>query len=196
MAVEPTEIISGDFLNWVRSYETVSYEDKEGDTVQCKSTNHTLTYYFVNPDKQFELIATSTNDDYEILANSTVTEKWPAGEYTWAAFITHSTGGVTRRWKVDNGTLNIKENLAVISVYDGRSHIKKVLDALETAIEGRADKSTLDWISYAIAGRSRSIDPRELRIWYGQYRALYDQELAEKRIANNEETQQRILFRL
>ena len=64
---------------------------------------------------------------------------------------------------------------------------------MEAAIEGRADKKTLDWVSYTIAGRARAIDPKELRTWYAMYKSLYRREEALEKIEKGEETEQRIL---
>ena len=196
--IEPTTLVSGNFINWVRPYDSVFYVDKDGETQYLSSTDSTLTYILRNKDNRIEVTASSTDKDFEVLVNSTASEKWQPGLYYWAAVVTHTTLAVQRQWEIDRGSLVIKENFANAGVveYDGRSHAKKVLDALEAAIEGRADKQTLDWISYSIAGRSRSIDSRELRVWYAQYKAMYQKEVDEERIAQGLPTTNRILIQL
>ncbi len=188
MSIEPSKIIIGDTINWVREYGTVNYIDKDGDTIECPSSSWTLTYNFANPDNSFLITAVATGSDFEALAESTTTQKWIAGTYDWAAYVTHSTGAITKRYEVDRGVVDLVANMAVaVAGYDGRSHVKKVLDGLEAIIEGRAEKATMDWISYSIAGRARSIDPRELRSWYAQYKWLYKKELAENKISKGED---------
>lgn len=177
----PSTMVAGDFLNFVIEYENVAYVDKNGVTQYLSSTDSTLTYIFRNKDNRPEIKCLSTGSDYEFLANSTTTENWQPGLYYWAAVVTHATGATSLQWEIQRGTINVLDNFAKSAVidWDGRSHVKKVLDGIESAIEGRADKATLDWISYSIAGRSRAIDPRELRTWYAQYKYLYQLELAE-----------------
>lgn len=178
---EPSTITAGDYLEWVRPYNTLFFTDKDGETQYLKASTCTLTYHLINKDAHIEIVASATSEDYLATQASTTTEKWAPGLYYWSAIVSHSTGGVTRQWTLDKGQINILPNFNKSGVieYDGRSHVKKVLDALEVAIEGRANKATLDWISYSIAGRSRAIDPRELRIWLAQYRWLYRKELGQ-----------------
>ena len=58
---------------------------------------------------------------------------------------------------VDEGQLEVLPDLAAVSgPHDGRSHAKRVLDALEAVIEGRA---TVDQSSYKINNRELSRTP-------------------------------------
>lgn len=195
MATEPSRIIIGDTLNWVRDYNTLIYKDKDGNSVSCPASTYTLTYYFAGPEDAFSLTGSATNDNFEISAAATLTEKWNAGTYNWIARVSHSTAGITKKYQVDEGIVELIEDPAkLVQGFDGRSHVKKVLDGLEMAIEGRAGKATLDWISYSISGRARAIDPKELRNWYSQYKWLYAKEKAELKIGNEEESGERILI--
>lgn len=196
MAIEPSKIIIGDTLNWVREHNSVSYINKDGETVECPSSSWTLTYEIRGPQGQITLTAVATSNDFEILAESTQTQKWVEGTYNWAAYASHTTGAVVKRYQIDSGTMDFEPNLVNVGIdYDGRSHIKRVLDGLEAIIEGRAEKATMDWVSYSIAGCARSIDPRELRIWYSQYKWLYKKEQVQNLIDNEEDTP-RILVEL
>ncbi len=180
MATEPTKLVIGDTVNWVRDYQTVNYLDKNQESITCPASSYTLSYDFRGPEGQISLIAVATGDNFEILAESTTTQKWVEGTYNWAAYVTYSTGGVTKRYEVDRGVIDLVANLAVaVQGYDGRSHIKRVLDGMEAIIEGRADKATIDMVSMAIAGRSISKDPHEFRLYYAQYKWMYKKEQAE-----------------
>ena len=67
------------------------------------------------------------------------------------------------------------------SGYDNRSHVKKVLDALEATLENKASQ---DQLSYSIAGRSLSrLSPTELIQWRDRYREEYNREVQAERIA-------------
>src|SRR3990167_10017627 len=96
-----------------------------------------------------------------------MTNKTP-GKWVWSAFVSKS----GERYPIDNGTLNITRDLASVSTtYDGRSHVKKVLDAIEATIEGTATK---EQTSMSIAGRTitrRTV--QELLVLKDRYKAEY-----------------------
>lgn len=75
---------------------------------------------------------------------------------------------------IAEGQTIVKANLALLEKYDGRSHVKQVLDALENMILGKASR---DQSSYSIAGRSLSrLSPSELLRWRDLYKAEYTRE--------------------
>jgi hypothetical protein len=98
------------------------------------------------------LTASASGDDYRAQEPPAVTETWAAGEYTWSAWV-EKTG---ERYSVDSGIVTLKADPGVVAAYDGRSHARKVLDAIEAILEGRA---TLDQEEYAINGRSLKRTP-------------------------------------
>ena len=90
------------------------------------------------------------------------------GIYQWSAFITKTSD--SNRIQVGNGTWEVVENKAV-STADPEPYEKKVLDAIQAVIQGRASQ---DQMSYAIAGRSLSrMDPDDLHTWEAVYRSKW-----------------------
>ena len=82
---------------------------------------------------------------------------------------------------VDSGTFKVVKNLAA-DTSDPRTHARKVLDALEALIEGKASK---DQQSYSIAGRSISrLSPGELLEWRDRYRVEVAAEARAEKIKN------------
>ena len=70
--------------------------------------------------------------------------------------------------------------------YDTRSHVKKVLDALEAMIENKASK---DQSYYMIEGRALThIPPEDLLHWLGVYQQKYAEELNAEKRANGKKT--------
>lgn len=71
---------------------------------------------------------------------SEVSGNYTAGTYRWQA---HVSAG-SERYKVGEGSIEISKDFASYPHgFDVRSHVKKVLDALEAAIEGRASKTQI-----------------------------------------------------
>jgi len=176
---EPAEIIAGDTLKWKR-------EDLSAD---YPASSWTLTYELRGP-QQITITATADGDDFSVSVGTSTTAGWTAGDYWWAAYVSDGTD----RYRVDGGTLTIKPDLATTgAVYDGRSHAKKVLDAIEAVIEGRASK---DQMSYTIAGRSLARTPiADLLRLRDSYKAEYKAEQKAEKIDRGVKTGDKILTR-
>ncbi|MGE4169136.1 MAG: hypothetical protein AB7F28_00255 [Candidatus Margulisiibacteriota bacterium] len=75
------------------------------------------------------------------------TGEWSQGKY-WYALRVEKDGTI---FQIQDGTVRIEADLASITApFDGRDHVRKVLDAIEAVIEGRA---TIDQESYTINNR-------------------------------------------
>ena len=98
---------------------------------------------------------------------------------------------------VDNGYLEIKTGYAEQSSgYDDRSVAKKMVDAYESLFSNQITNSTLEQLSYSIAGRSSSkMSASEISTEYLRWKRLYQQEEGELRIADGLGTRKRILTR-
>ncbi len=159
---EPTRIAAGDTFTWKKSFS--DYPASDG---------WTLTYALVNSSALIEITASADNDDHLIEESATTTAAYTAGTYNWQSYVTLD----DERFKVGSGVMEILENFAAAgeSGLDARSHVKKVLDALEAMIEGKA---TSDQLSYAIGGRSISkLSPQEVIDWRDAYAQMYQREL-------------------
>lgn len=125
----------------------------------------------------FTITASESGTDYVIEVASTTTDDYEPGTYAWAAYITRSSD--SERMRVGEGTWQLRRDLAAEDGADPRSHARRVLDAIEATIEGRASK---DQSAYSIEGRSLSRMPvGELLQLRSHYVNLVNSELAAQR---------------
>lgn len=138
---EPTEVTAGDFVTW-----QISLPDYPA------SAGWVLSYAFVKTGTQITVTASASGDDHLVAVAAATSAGWTAGTYQWQARVTKTTEVYTVR----KGSLTIQPNFAAASSgYDGRSHARKVLDALNAWIENH-DPAVQD---YQIAGRSMRYIP-------------------------------------
>jgi hypothetical protein len=135
---------------------------------------------------------TGSGDTYSIQVTAAATALWTSyGMYWYSIILTDG----TKRYEVATGSVEILRNLSAITTgtYDGRSHVKKTLDALEAVIEGRA---TSDVLSYSIAGRQISKIPiTELLTLRDKYKTYYNDELTAEKLARGESAGGKIYVR-
>ncbi len=175
---EPDVLVVGDRWVWRRPDLVADYP----------TADYALTYEFHldtggGGSNKFTITATETSTDYIVEIASATTASYTAGEYNWYAFITRSSD--SQRLSVDEGRTKVEINFANTNA-DSRTHAKKVLDAIEATIEGRASQ---DQMSYSIAGRSlsrMSID--DLLKFRDRYRAEHEKAIKKLRIKNEQDT--------
>lgn len=138
-----------------------------------------------------DLTASASGDDFLVEVAASTTATWAPGFYTWSAFVEKA----GERFTVDRGQLEIRAPSSTMSGgYDGRTHARKVLDAIEAVIENRA---TLDQESYAINGRSLKRMPIEQLLKLRQiYRAEVAGEEASARLEAGLGTARKVQVRL
>ena len=170
---EPSQIIAGDRAAWKRTdlgtdYAPASYSLKYSARLEDSGST------------EIEITASESGSDYIVEVGQSTTAAYTAGVYHWQAYITRTSD--SERVTVDSGTWEIKANRDAATT-DPRNHVKKVLDAIESVIEGRASK---DQESYSIQGRSLSRTPiAELITLRDKYRAEWVREQRAERIKNN-----------
>lgn len=174
---EPYELVIGDRWVWVR-------EDLDSD---YDVDSYSLSYEFNIVDGStavnFTITATEASDKYYVEVPSSTTATYTKGSYHWFAYITRTSD--SERVMVDEGYSEVIDNYATTSS-DVRSHVKKVLDAVEAVIENRA---SIDQQSMSIAGRSLSrMDINDLLFWRDKYKAEYIRELKKSRAKNGSST--------
>ena len=175
---EPDVLVVGDRWVWRRPDLVADYP----------TADYALTYEFHldtggGGSNKFTITATETSTDYIVEIASATTASYTAGEYNWYAFITRSSD--SQRLSVDEGRTKVEINFANTNA-DSRTNSKKVLDAIEATIEGRASQ---DQMSYSIAGRSlsrMSID--DLLKFRDRYRAEHEKAIKKLRIKNEQDT--------
>jgi hypothetical protein len=126
-------------------------------------------------------LAAATASDgasYRVQVAPAVTAAYGAGDYTWYAWVEKTGARVT----VDDGLVSIKGDPSALTASDGRSHARKVYDAINAVIENRATK---DQQEYAIGGRSLKRTPvADLLVLRDRYRAEVSNEDAAEKIAD------------
>lgn len=122
-----------------------------------------------------DITASASGSDFLVQAAASTTASWATGFYTWTAFVEQG----AERYTVGRGQLEIRAASSTLAAaYDGRSHARKVLDAIEAAIEGRASQTQLE---YTINGRSiKFMKPEDLM----KQRQIYRNEVAGEEAAD------------
>jgi len=140
------------------------------------------------------ITASADGDDYTFTVLPAVTRLWVAGAYKWQAYVYKASGTpslITEKYTFYDGTITILPDLTqALSTTDNRSHVKKVLDAIEAVLEGKASQ---DVLSYSIAGRSISkMNPEELIKWRSFYQSEYQRELETEAVRRGEDNPKRV----
>lgn len=163
--IEPKSFTAGETVEWQKELD--NYSPQNG---------WQLVYSFCSTDNKFEVTAIGENNYYVIRLSCEETSKYVPATYWWQSRVIQE----DTQYIIESGELIIKPNLALLDNYDGRSHVKKVLDALEATILGKASR---DQLSYSISGRSLSrLSPSELLKWRDIYKAEYARNLQEEKL--------------
>jgi hypothetical protein len=146
---------AGDTIKW-----TVSIPDYPADE------GWTLTYEVKSRNGHIDTItASASGADYEVTVAAATSAAYEVGDHHYRAYVTKA----GERFTVDSGTVKVIKDFEDAGLFDGRGHAEKVLEAIETVIEGRATK---DQESYTIAGRSLARTPiQDLLVLRDRYRA-------------------------
>lgn len=150
----------------------------------------TLTYVFRSSSAGFTFDASADGAAFAVSVAKTTTAAYTAGSYTWAATVNKA----GESFEVGRGTLVVLPSLAS---GDPRTHARKVLDAIEAVIEGRAARSDLAY-EIAVNGsmrRLQSIPHADLVKLRVQYRAEVKAEENAAAIAQGRGSRRRILTR-
>lgn len=173
---EPEKITAGDLVAWKREASGLSIPTGE---VPKASAGWALTYALVKSGTRIQITASASGDDHLVTLAATTTAGYTVGVYQWQAYVTKT----TERYLVDSGTIEILANFAAAtSGYDGRSHARKVLDALKAKIESRATK---DQEQMLVGGQVVGQMPiHRLLEFYDRFKAEVASEEAAERVAN------------
>lgn len=185
---EPEKITAGDYVQWKR--EAAGLSIPTGD-VPLASAGWALTYALVKSGVRIAIsAATHETHNFLVTLSAATTAAYTAGVYQWQAYVTKS----AERYLVGTGTIEILPNFAVAATgYDARSHVKKVLDALEAKLEGRSSK---DQEQMVVGGQVVGMMPiARLLEWYYRYKQSYEAEQAAEDVAKGLGTGKQVLVR-
>lgn len=151
---EPKTFRAGDLLSWSKSLSDFP-----------ANAGWALAYTFINATQKLTINAGASGADFLVSVSAATTAPYIAGTYSWMARVSKG----TEIYTVDSGTTEILPNLATATTYDGRTHAKKMLEAIEAAYEGRA---SLTQMQLQINGRSvQEFSRQELITWRSYYKA-------------------------
>lgn len=161
----PSSLRAGDTWEW-----TDSLTDYPAATYTLK---YALRYYGLT---KIDIVAVANGNDHDISVSASETSAFEKGNYDWVAFVEWTISpGITGRKTIDEGMVTIKPYMpGTSSSTDHRSHAKKMLDAIEATLQGRATHADL---SLTINGRAiQYLKPDELLRLRGFYRSEVDTE--------------------
>ncbi len=137
---EPLSARAGDTWKWTRTL------------ADYPAPTWVLKYRFKNATGYFEITAAASGTDHAVTVTAATTAAYVPGTYTWMAWVEPG----AEKYTVDTGTLVVDPDYrASTAAYDGRSHARKMLDAIEAWLEAR-DVAVAE---YEIAGRRMKYIP-------------------------------------
>lgn len=175
LTTEPRTVTAGDTIKWQRTLPDYP-----------ASAGWVLKYALRGP----SVIDITADDSQLVSVLSSASAVWVAGDYYMQGFVVKG----SEQYTVYSGPVTVRPNLAAISgVYDGRSHVKRVLDAIEAVIEKRASKGDQQ---ITIDGTMLSkMTAEQLMLIRNRYAREYRAELAANGIQNGKKSGNRILTR-
>jgi hypothetical protein len=148
----PDSAIAGDTWRW-----TLDLADFPAPTWDA-------TIYFQNTEGSFNQAAVDDSTRHAFTISATTTTGKKAGKYKWFVRVTDGTNVETPL----EGWIDVKPDPSKSGATDHRSQARKMLDAVEATLLGRA---TSDQLAMSINGRSLSRIPlMELKDWRAQLR--------------------------
>lgn len=166
-SIEPKTVVAGDTVQWTRSEPNYLPED-----------GWTLAYVFTSAVEVFSVTATDNGDRTHLATISAATSAaFAPGEYRWQASVSKAAERHTVAW----GATEVLADYASSPPADTRSTARRLLDAVEAALETRASS---DQLSYSVGGVSISkMGLAEMMVARSKLRAEVAREKAAERIA-------------
>jgi hypothetical protein len=161
--IEPQRIRAGDTWVWRRE-----------DLSDYPAPTWTLYYRLKNAASHIEFTASADGAYHLVTVAAATTAAYTAGRYRWVAYVEAG----SERYEINEGTIEVEPAFNNASALDDRSHARKMLDAIESVLEGRATK---DQEEYQIGSRSLKRTPiKDLLALRDKYRAeVYQEQLQE-----------------
>lgn len=176
--IEPAQIVAGDRVQWQKTL------------ADYLAGTWTLKYYFRNAAGKIDITAGSSGTDHLVDVSAATSKTWGAGDYDGQGIVSSGTD----RFTVWTGRIEVLPNFELAGSYDGRSHARKTLEAIEAVIEGRA---SLDQQEYTIGNRSLKRTPMaDLIGLCDKYRGLVHAEEQGAAAAHGQGSGGRIVTRL
>lgn len=155
----PQEIRAGSAYEWSESISRYS------------SDTYSLEYTLFNSEHVFTINGES--GEFRVELSSSDTSAFVSGVFQYVLRVSDGTD----KYEIRSGTLRVLANVDHLQNHDGRSHARRMLDAIESTLEGRASAAADE---LTVGGRTikRTPIPELLRL-----RGLYRQEVASEEAA-------------
>jgi len=170
MKTEPGEITVGGSLDW-----SVTLAD-------YPAPDWVLHYAFFNGTANGSFDAAADGSDHKVDLTSAVTGTWAAGRYNWTAYVTKG----DEQKSVGEGVFIFKPNPTVATNLDGRSHARKMLEAIEATLEGRGTADELDLVKGQFGERAIERNLDMVQKWRRKYRDEVEAEDSAQAMADGE----------
>jgi hypothetical protein len=134
---EPREFAAGETPRWRKSLD--DFPASEG---------WALDYYLRGDGAGFDVQASADGDDFLVEVPADSTEGLTPGNYRWQGWVSKG----AERYKVADAAAVVKQGFVAVgedATVDTRSQVKRILDAIDALLEGKATK---DQQQYTIAG--------------------------------------------
>jgi len=178
---EPSQLRIGSTWKWTRTF------------TDYPAGTWTLKYSFKSAAGGFEIDAAASGADFSIVVAAATTVAYTAGDYTWMAWVE---GGSNEKYDVDSGSVTLLPDYRAgtsTDAFDGRSHAKKMLDAIKAWLESR-DPAVAQ---YEIAGRRMQYIPiTDLLKLQNRYQLEVQNEENAAKLARGEGIGRKIQFRV
>lgn len=119
----PPEVRAGDTVKWV--HQSSVYSSADG---------WALSVHLVTPAGTVPVAGVAQDDGTWLCTLAAAANTMPAGHATWAAVVTQD----DERFTAETGTFQVLPDLTAAGGRDTRSHVRRVLDAVQLALEGKA----------------------------------------------------------
>jgi len=167
--VEPSSWVRGETVKWTKAL------------VDYLPASYVLSYAFVSTAGRIMVTASDNGDSTHLVEIPTPTSyRFSAGDWHWQSSVT----GSGERYVIGSGVIKVVPDFASEGAgYDARSHVKRVLDAIEAVLEGRA---TEDHTYVQIEGKQVThIAHADLVSLRSRYKAEYAREQKAARLAHS-----------
>lgn len=136
--LEPTAARAGDTWRWRR------------DLPAYPAPLWVLTYTLLSPTGKIQITGTADSTSHLVTLTPTETAAFAAGRYEW---VCHISDGVDR-YQLDSGAIRVLPDVSAATFYDGRSHARKMLDAINALLENRASSGQIDLVKTSHGDKS------------------------------------------
>lgn len=145
LTAAPTSLRAGDSVSWLLDF--ADYPASDG---------WVLSYVLLSDQGRYDFTAVASGASHLIELASGDTAGWVAGQYTLTGYLKKGSDRVT----VGTSPIEILPDLPATSTttYDGRSHARRMLEAIEATLESRATKAQLDLVELQIYQRTQRRD--------------------------------------